>query len=177
MTSMESVGTKLINNTFWIPEVLLSSRAMHAGLHVLRPCFKAEKAKKLRVVIGTVAGDLHDIGKKLVSIMLEAKGFEVIDIGIDVTHEYFARAVRHYQPQVLAMSSLLTTTMLEMERVIKYLEQVGLRKDSEDLVVMVGGRPVTEEYAEEIGADLYAKDASEAAHVAADYFREQCLVS
>lgn len=158
--AMDQVGAKFKNGEIYIPEVLIAARAMHAGLAVLKPIlsrFTYTKAGK--VLVGTVKGDLHDIGKNLVLIMLEGGGFEVVDLGIDVPAQKFIEAIHAYQPQVVGMSALLTTTMREMKTTIEAFEKAGLRNR---VKTIVGGAPLTEKFAKDIGADGYAPDAASA---------------
>lgn len=163
--AMKDIGEKFRAAELFIPDVLMASRAMHASLYVLRPLVtKSKLATQGRVVLGTVAGDLHDIGKNMVSMMLEGAGYEVYDIGIDVPAAAFVEAVKEYEPDVLAMSALLTTTMGELREIIGKLEDEGLR---EDLKILIGGGPVTPEFAKAIKADAYASSsyhAVEAVH-------------
>jgi 5-methyltetrahydrofolate--homocysteine methyltransferase len=162
--AMAEVGQRFENGDFFVPEMLIAARAMKAGLEILRPQLAAANVKALgKVVIGTVQGDLHDIGKNLVSMMLEGAGFEVIDLGADVSPVKFAQAIREHKPQFVGMSALLTTTMPRMKDTIEAIEDMGLRRA---VKVMVGGAPVTEKYAQQIGADIYAPDASSAARLA-----------
>ncbi len=157
---MNIIGIKFKNNDIYIPEVLIAARAMHAGMELLRPKLVETGVKNIgKVVIGTVKGDLHDIGKNLVKMMLEGAGFEVIDLGADVSTEKFISAVKKYHPDILGMSALLTTTMLNMSEVIETLQIVNLRGK---VKVMVGGAPITRRYAEQIGADGYSPDAATA---------------
>lgn len=157
---MKLLGEKLQTHEIFIPDVLKASRAMHAALYVLRPIIShSSSAPKGLVVIGTVAGDLHDIGKNMVTMMLTGHGYTVIDLGIDVTKEQFAEAIVNYQPNVLAMSALLTTTMPEMQSVIEYLESQNLR---DKVKITIGGSPTTMQYAQEIGADAYSKNVFDA---------------
>ena len=161
ISAMEEVGRRFEAGEYYVPEMLVSARAMKAGLLVLRPLLVQEGVEaRGRAVIGTVQGDLHDIGKNLVGMMLEGAGFEVIDLGTDVAPEKFAEAVRAHQADVLGVSALLTTTMEKMLDVIEAVEDMGGRGD---VKILVGGAPVTASYAEEIGADGYAPDASVAA--------------
>jgi methylmalonyl-CoA mutase cobalamin-binding domain/chain len=162
--AMESVGARFKRGEVFIPEVLLSARAMNHALKVLEPHLAGERVERGgRILIGTVRGDLHDIGKNMVATMLRGVGFEVRDLGINVSSEQFVREVESYQPQILGLSALLTTTMPEMARVIQALEANGLR----NLVkVMVGGAPVNQKFARDIGADGYAQDAGEAVSLA-----------
>lgn len=160
MLGMDEVGRRFKANEFYVPEVLIAARAMHAGMDVLRPQLAAGGvASSGKVVIGTAKGDLHDIGKNLVVMMLEGAGFEVVDLGIDVAPEGFVNAVKESQPDVLGISALLTTTMVQMGAVVEALKGAGVR---DQIKVMVGGAPVTERYANEIGADGYAPDAASA---------------
>lgn len=157
---MTVVGEKFKNNEYYVPEVLIAARAMYAALDILRPILsKSEVEVKGTVVIGTVKGDLHDIGKNLVRMMLEGGGFRVIDLGVDVAPEKFIEAIKDNNAQILAMSALLTTTMPSMKVTIDALKDAGLR---DKVKVMVGGAPVTQQWADEIGADGYAPDAASA---------------
>ncbi len=164
LPAMEQIGIKFKNNEIYIPEVLIAARAMHGGMAILKPILsKSGAAQAAKVIVGTVKGDLHDIGKNLVAMMLEGGGFEVIDLGIDVTGEKFVDAIRKHQPQVVGMSALLTTTMREMKNTLEAIQEAGLRKQ---VKVMIGGAPVTDRFAKEIGADGYAPDAATAVDVA-----------
>lgn len=157
---MNVVGEKFRNNEYYIPEVLVSARAMHAGMELLRPLLsKSSGILRGKVVIGTVKGDLHDIGKNLVAMMLEGSGYQVVDLGVDVEPEKFVEAIKIHKPEILGMSALLTTTMPNMKVTIEVLEKEKVRND---VKVIVGGAPVTEEFAREIGADGYAEDAASA---------------
>ncbi len=161
---MSVIGDKFKKNEIYVPEVLIAARAMHLGMDILKPKLIEDGVKNVgKVTIGTVKGDLHDIGKNLVSMMLEGAGFEVIDLGVDVSSEKFIDAVEKYQPDIVGMSALLTTTMINMAEVIKSLENAGLR---EKVRVMIGGAPITKKYADEIGADGYAPDAASAVDTA-----------
>ncbi|MFA6622396.1 MAG: corrinoid protein [Candidatus Caldatribacteriota bacterium] len=158
---MGIIGEKFKKNEVYVPEVLIAARAMHSGMDVLRPKLVETGVKNIgKVVIGTVKGDLHDIGKNLVKMMLEGVGFEVIDLGADVSADNFVVAVKEHQPDIIGMSALLTTTMINMAEVIKELKVAGLRGK---VKIMIGGAPVTQNYAEQIGADCYAPDAASAA--------------
>ena len=160
IAGMAAVGEKFKNNEVFIPEVLIASRAMNAGLEILRPLFSPERDHfRRRIVLATVKGDLHDIGKKIVGMMLEGAGYQVIDLGIDVPKRTIIRAVGKDHPGVLGLSALLTTTMSYMREVIESLERAGLRRR---VHVVIGGAPVTQSYADEIGADGYAPDAASA---------------
>jgi len=164
IAAMSEVGKRFEDGEYYVPEMLIAARAMQGGLALLKPLLKqADIQSQGKVVIGTVKGDLHDIGKNLVAMMLEGAGFEVVDLGTDVSDDQFAEAVWTHQPDLVAMSALLTTTMPQMEAVIKALGEAGLRRS---LKVIVGGAPVTEAYARKIGADGYAPDASRAVNLA-----------
>jgi 5-methyltetrahydrofolate--homocysteine methyltransferase len=155
---MEWIGVEFKNTRIYIPEVLIAARAMKQGLEVLRPLLaKSGVAPVGKLVLGTVKGDLHDIGKNLVGMMMEGAGFEVIDLGIDVPAEKFIETVKSTQSELLGMSALLTTTMVNMKEVIENLDKAGLR---EKVKVLVGGAPVSQTFADEIGADGYAPNAS-----------------
>jgi len=164
MGGMDEVGKDFKAGDLFIPEVLMSAKAMHAGMAVLRPLLAESGALSLaKMVIGTVAGDLHDIGKNLVGMMLEGAGFEIIDLGTDVSPEKFVEAVRAEGADLVGMSALLTTTMPGMKATIEALTEAGLR---DRVKVIVGGAPVTASFAEEIGADAYAPDAASAVDTA-----------
>jgi len=164
IAAMAEVGQRFERQEFFVPEMLVAARAMKYGVEVLRPYLVDAGIKPIgTVVMGTVAGDLHDIGKNLVIMMLEGTGFRVIDLGVDVPAEKFIQAVRNHSPQIVGLSALLTTTMLAMKTTIEALKTAGLR---DKVMVMVGGAPVTERFADDIGADLYAPDASAAARKA-----------
>lgn len=164
IAAMAVVGVKFRNNEVFIPEVLVAARAMYAGLDLIRPLLARTGAKGAgRLVIGTVKGDLHDIGKNLVKMMFEGAGFDVVDLGIDVSPQRFVEAVRGEQPDFLGMSALLTTTMPAMKETVEALTRAGLR---DRVKVLVGGAPLTDNYAREIGADGYAADASTAVEIA-----------
>ena len=157
---MMVVGEKFKNNEYYVPEVLIAARAMYAALDLLRPILSQSDIEPIgTIVIGTVKGDLHDIGKNLVRMMLEGGGFRVIDLGVDVAPEKFIEAIKEHNAQILAMSALLTTTMPSMKVTIDALKEAGLR---DKVKVMVGGAPVTQQWADEIGADGYAPDAASA---------------
>lgn len=165
--AMTEAGRLFEEGDYFVPEMLVAARAMQAGLGVLRPHLVASGVEPVgKVVIGTVQGDLHDIGKNLVMMMLEGAGFEVIDLGVDVKPEAFITAIREQRPHIMAMSALLTTTMPQMEKTIAALDEAGLRTA---VKVMIGGAPVTAEYAAKVGADGYASDASKAATLAKTY--------
>jgi 5-methyltetrahydrofolate--homocysteine methyltransferase len=161
ISAMAEVGRLFESGEFFMPEMLIAARAMKSGLTLLRPHLIAANVHAVgKVVIGTAQGDIHDIGKNLVGMMLEGAGFEVIDLGVDVPPEKYIQAVREHHPDLLACSALLTTTMLRMKEMITALDEAGLRGQ---VKVMVGGAPITESYAREIGADLFAPDAASAA--------------
>lgn len=162
--AMQEVGERFEKGEYFVPEMLVAARAMENSLGLLKPLLaSAEVQSTGKVVLGTVQGDLHDIGKNLVGMMLEGAGFEIVDLGSDVPPDRFAQAVREDQPDILAMSALLTTTMPAMKTTIEALEEAGLRGQ---VKVMVGGAPITEEYANGIGADGFAPDASRASTLA-----------
>jgi len=161
--AMEQIGVRFKNGDIYIPEVLIAARAMHAGMAVLKPILSKSNTSMVgKIVIGTVKGDLHDIGKNLVIMMLEGGGFEVVDLGVDVPPEKFMRSIDEHHPQVVAMSALLTTTLKEMKNTIDALKQAGLK---DRVKTIVGGAPLTERFAREIGADGYASDAASAVDV------------
>ena len=161
---MSIVGAKFKENEIFVPEVLVAARAMTAGLSVLEPkLVEAGNEPVGKAVIGTVKGDLHDIGKNLVAVMLKGAGFEVVDLGTDVAPESYIEKAEEVGADIIAMSALLTTTMPEMKEVIEVLEEKGLRNK---YIVMVGGAPVTADYAQKIGADYFTPDAGSAAEVA-----------
>lgn len=156
--AMNEVGVKFKNNEIYVPEVLVSARAMHTALGILKPRLAESKVQsKGKVVMGTVKGDLHDIGKNLVCMMFEGAGFEVVDIGIDAGPEKFVAAVNEHKPQIIGMSALLTTTMTQMKETIDALTAAGVR---DKVKIMVGGAPVTQKFADEIGADGFALNAT-----------------
>jgi len=158
--AMREVGRLFEEGEFFVPEMLIAARAMKEGLAILKPRLLEAKVEPIgRVVLGTVKGDLHDIGKNLVGMMLEGAGFEVIDLGTDVAPDQFVEAVKDKRPQIIGLSALLTTTMPSMKTTIQALESANARGQ---VKVMIGGAPVTQKYADEIGADAYAADASSA---------------
>ena len=163
---MDEVGKDFKAGDLFVPEVLIAARAMHAGMDVLRPLLaESDVPSAGKCLIGTVVGDLHDIGKNLVRMMLEGGGFEAIDLGTDVKPEAFVDAVREHQPAIVGLSALLTTTMPGMTATIEALHEAGLR---DTVKIMIGGAPVTAAFAEKIGADAYAPDAASAVDVARD---------
>jgi 5-methyltetrahydrofolate--homocysteine methyltransferase len=155
--AMDEVGRRFECNEYFVPELLISARAMKAALDLIRPLLTARGDKPVgRVAVGTVKGDLHDIGKNLVASLLEGGGFEVIDLGVNVAPEKFIAAVKEQQADIVAMSALLTTTMPAMKTTIEALKQAGVR---DRVKVLIGGAPITQKYAEEIGADGYSENA------------------
>ncbi len=164
---MNQIGEKFKNNEVFVPEVLVATRAMNQGAQLLKPLLAAEGVKASgRVCIGTVQGDLHDIGKNLVKMMLEGKGLEVIDLGTDVSPETFVETAKNEGCQIIACSALLTTTMGVMAEVVKAAEKAGIR---DKVKIMVGGAPVTEDFCRKIGADAYTPDAASAADKALEF--------
>ena len=167
LSGMSAVGEKFKNNEVYVPEVLVSARAMNKGTEVLKPYLMAEGVQATgRVCIGTVQGDLHDIGKNLVKMMLEGKGLEVIDLGTDVSADTFVQTAIEKECQVICCSALLTTTMNVMADVVKAAEAAGIR---DKVKIMVGGAPVNDEFCKKIGADCYTPDAASAANAAVDF--------
>lgn len=161
---MTAIGVQFSAGEVYVPEVLVAARAMKSGFKILMPLLLSENVQSEgKVAIGTVEGDLHDIGKNLVGMMLEGAGFTVVDLGVDVKPEDFVNAVKEQHVQVIGMSALLTTTMPTMKRVIEALNAEGLR---DKVKVMIGGAPITQEYADLIGADGYSADAASAAQLA-----------
>ena len=167
LRGMSLLGVRFKANEVFVPEVLVAARALNKGTERLKPALIASGVEpKGLAVIGTVKGDLHDIGKNLVKLMMEGAGFEVIDLGIDVSDDAFVAAVREHHPHVLLLSALLTTTMRQQGSVIQALIAAGVR---EQVKIMVGGAPITQSFCEEIGADAYAPDAASAAEVASTF--------
>jgi len=164
MPAMAEVGQLFEDGEYFVPELLVAARAMQGGLEILKPLLADEDVEPVaKVVTGTVKGDLHDIGKNLVGMMMKGAGFEIIDLGADVTPEKFVETVKSTGAQIVAMSALLTTTMANMPATIKAFEDAGMR---DSVKIMIGGAPVTDDFAKKIGADGYAPDASQAAKVA-----------
>jgi methylmalonyl-CoA mutase cobalamin-binding domain/chain len=162
--AMDEVGRRFECNEYFVPELLIAARAMKTALQLITPHLMASGAEPMgRVVIGTVQGDLHDIGKNLVASMLEGGGFQVVDLGVDVPAEKFVEAVKEKDGTILALSALLTTTMTMMKTVIDALDKAGVRSK---VKVMIGGAPITQQYANEIGADGFSDNASAAVAVA-----------
>jgi 5-methyltetrahydrofolate--homocysteine methyltransferase len=169
VAGMDVVGDKFRRDELFMPEVLISARAMQAGMDVLRPKL-VETGVKLagKIILGTVKGDLHDIGKNLVGMLMEGAGYQVIDLGIDIPSEKFVDAVKSNKPDILGMSALLTTTMPKMKEVVESLIEAGIRNT---VKVIVGGAPITEKFAVSIGADGYAPDAASAVEKARDLMK------
>ena len=164
VAGMAVVGERFKANEFYVPEVLIAARAMKSAMEVLRPQLAAAGVEpRGTVLIGTVRGDLHDIGKNLVAMMLEGAGWNVVDMGVDVKPEKFVEAVTTEKAQLIGLSALLTTTMPAMKETIEALKQAGMR---DKVAVLIGGAPVTQDYADEIGADAYAPDAASAVDMA-----------
>ncbi len=166
MAGMNIIGEKFKRDEVFVPEVLIAGRAMNVGTALLKPLLVRDGVEKLgKVLIGTVKGDLHDIGKNLVRMMIEAKGFEVVDLGVDVTAESFLNTAREGQFDIVCLSALLTTTMNEMRNVVDVFEKAGVRRDFK---IMIGGAPVTQSFCTMIGADVYTSDAATAAEAAVE---------
>lgn len=164
VTAMGEVGRLFEEGEYFVPEMLIAARAMKTGMEILKPKLVDDDIQPVGTIIaGTVKGDLHDIGKNLVCMMLEGAGFQVVDLGTDVSPEAFVSAVKEHNPNFVAMSALLTTTMPNMQTTIQALQEAGVR---EQVKVLIGGAPITDSYAEKIGADGYAPDASRAVKVA-----------
>ena len=169
--SLEEVGARFERGDFFVPEMLIAARAMQGALDILRPLLAETGAKPIGTfVMGTVKGDVHDIGKNLVNIMLEGAGFEVIDLGVQVAPEKFVAAIEEHEPDIVGFSAFLTTTMPMFKANINALEKSGLR---DKVIVMVGGAPVTQEYADAVGADGYAPDASATVKRAKDLLQKR----
>lgn len=169
LAGMDVIGEKFKNNEVYVPEVLIAARAMNTGLEVLKPLLTQENIiSKGKVCIGTVKGDMHDIGKNLVKMMMEGKGIEVIDLGTDVSPEDFVNTAIEQNCDIICCSALLTTTMDVMAEVVDYAVKAGVR---DKIKIMVGGAPVTEEFCKKIGADIYTSDAASAAEAAVELCR------
>ena len=167
LSGMSIIGEKFKNNEVYVPEVLVAARAMNAGTTLLKAALtEAGVESKGTAVIGTVKGDMHDIGKNLVKLMLEGKGIEVIDLGVDVPAEKFIEAVQSNKPQLVCCSALLTTTMGEMKTIVDAITAAGLR---DKVKIMIGGAPITDSYCQSIGADAYTPDAASAADKALEF--------
>lgn len=158
IAGMKEVGELFARKDYFVPEVLLASEAFYAGFNIVQPLIKVSQFnfQKAKIAIGVVEGDIHDIGKNIVKVMFEASGYKVVDLGRDVPTQKFIKAIENEKPQILALSSLMTTTMMHMEEIITILEEKNLRKD---VKVIVGGAPVNEDFAKKIGADGYGEDA------------------
>ena len=164
IAGMDLIGEKMGNGEMFIPEVLMTAHAMSGAVEVLKPHLgEGESSSAGTIVIGTVKGDLHDIGKNLVVMMLESGGFKVIDLGVDVEPEVFVEAIKENEPDILGLSALLTTTMPMMKKTVESIDASGVR---ENLKIMIGGAPVNQEFADKIGADAYAPDAGSASRMA-----------
>lgn len=160
IAGVEIVGKRFASGEMFLPEIMVSTEAMHKGLDILKPLLaKAEQKGRGTIVMGTVEGDIHNIGRRIVCFLLEGNGFEVIDLGVDVKADVFVQAIEEHKPNILGMSALLTTTMLNMGSTIDVLKEKGLR---ERVKIIVGGAPITEEFAKSIGADGYAPEAGSA---------------
>lgn len=167
MPGMDHVGVEFKAGNLFVPEVLRSARSMGAAMELIKPILVASGIQMIgKIILGTVKGDLHDIGKNLVGMMCEGAGFDVIDLGKDVEPEVFVEAVKQHEPNIIGMSALLTTTMRTMEGTIKALEEAGVR---DQVKIMIGGAPVTAAFAEQIGADAYASNAAAAAELATKF--------
>ena len=170
LAGMDVIGEQFKNNEVFVPEVMVAARAMKAGTEILKPLLAGDGATAAgRVCIGTVSGDLHDIGKNLVKMMMEGKGLEVIDLGIDVSAEAFVTAAAEQHCDVICCSALLTTTMEVMADVVREAEARGIR---DQVKIMIGGAPITQEFCDKIGADAYTPDAATAAEKAAEYCKK-----
>ncbi len=171
LPGMDAVGQKWKAGDMFMPEVLRCAKAMSSAMDYLRPKLKDDDIGNAgTMVIGTVAGDLHDIGKDLVAMMFEGAGYKVINLGIDQSNENFINAVKEHKPKLLGMSALLTTTMPRMGEVINSLKEAGIR---DQVTVIIGGAPVTDDFAKEIGADLYGPNAGTAVGIAREYFQKK----
>ena len=171
LPGLDRVGVKFRNNEVFVPEVLVAARAMSAGTELLKPLLAGDASVSLgTAVIGTVKGDLHDIGKNLVKMMIEGKGINVIDLGVDVAPETFVQAAIDNNADLICCSALLTTTMPAMAEVVKAVEAAGIR---DKVKIMIGGAPVTQEYCDSIGADSYTEDAASAAIAAAEFLKNK----
>ena len=168
--AMNEVGRRYEANEYFVPELLIAARAMKASLELIRPLLAEKGTEPVgRVVIGTVQGDLHDIGKNLVAAMLEGAGFEVVNLGVNVTADQFVAAAQKEQADILAASALLTTAMMEMRKLVQAVEQAGLRPR---VRVILGGAPITREFAQEVGADGYGVDSAQAVELARSLVQE-----
>ena len=171
VAGMDIVGVDFRDGILFVPEVLMAANAMKAGMEVLRPLLTETGAQRIgTAVLGTVKGDIHDIGKNLVAMMLEGAGFEVINLGINVDADTFLKAIAEHKPDIIGMSALLTTTMPYMKVVVDALGEEGIR---DEIYVMVGGAPVTENFAREVGADAYGRDAAVSVEIAKRYMQRK----
>ena len=171
VAGMDVVGADFRDGIIFVPEVLMAAKAMKAGMAILRPLLVESGAPQQgKLVIGTVKGDIHDIGQNLVSMMMEGAGFEVINLGINVNADKYLAAIREHSPDIVGMSALLTTTMPYMQVVVDRLKEEGIR---DDLIVMIGGAPVTQVFADHVGADGYGADAADAVKVARELVAER----
>lgn len=169
VSGMDIVGADFRDGILFVPEVLMAAKAMKAGMAILRPLLAETGAEKIgTMVVGTVKGDIHDIGKNLTSMMLEGAGFEIIDLGINNSVDKFMAAIEEHKPDIVGMSALLTTTMPYMRVVIDALKEAGIRQD---IIVLVGGAPLNEAFAEDIGADAYCRDAAVAVETAKKFMQ------
>lgn len=170
LEAMNVIGTKFKRNDIYVPEVLIASRAFNIALDIIKPLIEEDSNIYVgKVVIGTVEGDLHDIGKNLVKMMMGGLGYEVIDLGTNISPRQFVDAIREHEPDILAMSALLTTTMINMKRTIQLITREGLR---DQVKIFIGGAPVTSNYARSIGADVYSTDAMSAVEKAKELYGE-----
>lgn len=171
IAGMDVIGEKFSKNEIFVPEMLVSARTVKLALGIIKPLLKDEEIEdRGTILMGTVKGDMHDIGKNLVIMILEGAGFNVIDLGVDMSVEMFTQKVEEIKPDILGLSALLTTTMAEMKNVIEALEEKGLRNN---VKVIVGGAPIDEKFAKEIGSDGYGKDASEAVRLARGFVEKK----
>ena len=171
LPAMDVVGEKFKNGNVFLPEVLIAARAMNAGTTVLRPLLVGENAEQKGVAVtGTVKGDMHDIGKNLVRMLFEGKGITVVDLGANVAPEKFLAAAKEHNADIIACSALLSTTMGEMKNIVDLFEREGMR---DKVKIMIGGAPVTQEFCDQIGADVYTPDAASAANWAAEYLESK----
>jgi 5-methyltetrahydrofolate--homocysteine methyltransferase len=167
IAGMSIIGHKFKNNEVFVPEVLIAARAMNAGMEVIKPELIATGIEPIgKALICTVKGDLHDIGKNLVKMMFEGQGIECVDLGVDVDKDVVVEAVKTHNPDILCLSALLTTTMFSQQEIIQAITEASLR---DDVMIMIGGAPVTQEFADQIGADAYKADAASAAEYAKEY--------
>ena len=167
LAGMDIIGAKFKANEIFVPQVLVAARSMNAGVEILKPHLaEGDSTSKGKIVLGTVEGDLHDIGKNLVKLMFEGKGFEVIDLGVDVSPEKFVQAAIDNDCKIIACSALLTTTMPKIGEVVKVAEERGIR---DQVKIMIGGAPVTQEFCDSVGADAYTEDATSAAEKALEF--------